>query len=95
MEYVRISLSFFLERVTLNIEPLISCFTSQKSCKLGFPSITLDRMFYIKHNTDFVGNFRGIKILWMLAFVVIHGKKIVVGSGLNHTPRARVELCMT
>ena len=28
----------------------------------------------------------------MLGFVVIRGKKIVVGSGINHIPHARVEL---
>ena len=30
----------------------------------------------------------GVKCLWMLGFAVIHGKKIVGGSSLNHTPRA-------
>ena len=29
---------------------------------------------------------------WMLVFVVIRGNKVVVGSGLNHTPHACVEL---
>ena len=31
----------------------------------------------------------GVKFSWMLGFVVIRGK--VVGSSLNHTPRACVE----
>ena len=34
-----------------------------------------------------------VKFAWMPEFVVIRGKKIVVGSCLNHTPRACVELC--
>ena len=34
----------------------------------------------------------GVTFSWMLGFVVIRGKKIVVGSGRNHTPRACVEL---
>ena len=54
---------------------------------------------YPYQNIPFSGYFSGgggggggVKFSWMLGFVVIHGKKIVVGSGLNHTPRARVEL---
>ena len=43
-------------------------------------------------NYRIAGIFRGVKILKMFGFVVIHGKKIVVGSDLNHTPHARVEL---
>ena len=34
----------------------------------------------------------GVKFSWMLRFVVIRGNKVVVGSGLNHTPHACVEL---
>ena len=34
----------------------------------------------------------GVKFSWMLRFVVIRGKKFVVGSGLNHTLRARIQL---
>ena len=34
----------------------------------------------------------GVKFLWMLGFVVIRVNKLVVGSGLNHTPHACVEL---
>ena len=34
----------------------------------------------------------GGKFSWMLGFVVIRGNKCVVGSGLNHTPHACVEL---
>ena len=30
----------------------------------------------------------GVNFSWILGFVVIRGKKIVVGSGLNHTTRA-------
>ena len=33
----------------------------------------------------------GGKFSWMLGFVVTRGKKVVVESSLNHTPRARVE----
>ena len=47
--------------------------------------------------TTVAGIFRGgggggVTFSWILRFVVIHGKKIVVGSDLNHTPHARVEL---
>ena len=33
----------------------------------------------------------GVKFSWMLGFVVIRGKKIVVGSSLNHTLRTCVQ----
>ena len=33
----------------------------------------------------------GVNISWLIGFVMIRGKKIVVGSSLNFTPRARVE----
>ena len=39
-----------------------------------------------------MGIFRGVKFLWMIGFVVIRGKKIVVGSGINHTHHALVDL---
>ena len=42
----------------------------------------------IKINYHIAGIFQGVKFLLVLGFVVIRGKKIVVGSGLNHTPRA-------
>ena len=35
--------------------------------------------------------FREVMFSWMLGFVVIHGKEIVVGSGLNYTPHACLE----
>ena len=42
------------------------------------------------HIAGFFGG-EGGKFSWMIRFVVIHGKKIMVGSSLNHTPHARVE----
>ena len=39
----------------------------------------------------FFGRGGGSKFSWILGFVVIRGKKSVVGSGLNHTPHTRVE----
>ena len=38
------------------------------------------------------GYFLGVYISWMLGIVVVGGKKIVVGSCLNHTPSTRIYL---
>ena len=46
----------------------------------------------IPHSRYFFLGGGGVKFSWMLRFVVIRGKKIVVGSGRNYTPRACVEL---
>ena len=39
-----------------------------------------------------MGIFRGVKFSWMIGFVVIRGKKSVVGSGINHTHHALADL---
>ena len=38
-----------------------------------------------------MGIIRGVNFSLVLGFVMIRGKKFMVGSGLNHTPRALVE----
>ena len=42
----------------------------------------------IVEEIPYSGYFWVVKFSWMLGFVVIRGKKLVVGSGLNHTPHA-------